>query len=304
MVKAAESPTSLMNSLGLRHRSGVAAPALRGAGGLFVPGGVIMAGPIDSLQSISAKGWVPLLTDDTGAIVLARWGDRPLYVLAEPDLMNTQGIKSLDTLGAGLAILRGLRRGDGPFIFDVTLNGFARQRSILRLLFDPPFLGVTLCLALAAILAATGRRFGPTRRAGRAIPLGAAALVDNTAALIRLAGKEHRMGGGYAELTGEIAARAVGAPRTLRGEALGAFLDRLSAQRRLPEPLSELATQARISQSAERTLAAARRLYAWRLALVAGERSGVSGTVSGTKLDPTAPTGLRQAHSQPEEAVP
>jgi len=43
------------------------------------------------------------------------------------------------------------------------------------------------------------------RRGGRAIALGKTALVDNTAALIRLAGREHRLGGRYADLTADLA---------------------------------------------------------------------------------------------------
>jgi hypothetical protein len=214
-----------------------------------------------------------VLSDEKGATILARDPKRPFYILSDPDLLNTQGIRDVRTLGTALTILRALRAGDGPVIFDVRLNGLGRERSVLRLLLEPPFLGVTLCLAAAAGLAGFQAffRFGPVRRGGRAIPLGKTALVDNTAALVRLAGREHRLGGRYAELTAELAARAVGAPRGLGGEALAAFLDRLGARRRLPRSFSDLETEARLTPTPARLVGAAEQLYRWRLGLTEEE---------------------------------
>jgi hypothetical protein len=273
LVDPSEAPKSFMGKLALRRRSGSARPVLRGVGGMFDPAAPLQVGPVDSLQSISAPGWIPLLTDDTGATILARDParppGRPLYVLADPDLLDTQGVANLDTMSTALSILHGLRAGEAAFIFDVRLNGLGKERGVMRLLFDPPFLAVTLCLAVAAALAGFQAfcRFGPPVRSGRVIPLGKTALVENTAALIRLAGREYRMGGRYADLTADLTARAVGAPRGLGGQALTAFLDRLSARRGLPDSLSELAIQARMARTSEAVEAAARRLFEWRLAL-------------------------------------
>jgi hypothetical protein len=268
-------PGSLMRVLGARHRAGAASPVLApppGTGTNPLPGAPLRPGALKSPQSIAAPGWIPVLVDETGATMLARSPRGARYVLSEPDLLNNQGIGDPATFAAGLTLLRGLRLGDGPVMFDVRLNGLGRERSVPRLLFDPPFLAVTLCLAAAAGLAGfqAFARFGPVRRGGRAIPLGKTALVDNTAALIRLAGREHRMGGRYADLTAALAARSAGAPRGLGGEALTAFLDRLSHRRGLPQPLSELAIQARMARTPEAAVAAARRLRQWRLA-VTGE---------------------------------
>ncbi len=81
-------------------------------------------------------------------------------------------------------------------IFDVTLNGYKLERNPLRLMFDPPFLAVTLCFAAALALAGlqTAFRFGPVRRPSRVFALGKEALTDNSAQLIRLAGREGRHG--------------------------------------------------------------------------------------------------------------
>jgi hypothetical protein len=105
-------------------------------------------------------------------------------------------------------------------------------------------------------------------RRGRAIALGKSALVDNTAALVRLAGLEHRLGGRYADLTADLAARAAGAPRGLGGEALAGFLDRLSVRRRFLRTFSELERDARTTADPAHLVTAAEALYRWRLDLV------------------------------------
>jgi hypothetical protein len=251
------------------RRKGVTRPVLHGLIDPFAAGATLNEGPIDAFQTLKAPGWIPVLTDETGATVLARDPKRPVFVLSDPDLLNTQGLKDLDTLSSALAILDALRLDDGPMMFDVTLNGLGKTRSVLRLLFDPPFLTVTLSLAAAALLAAWQAmiRFGALRRGGRAIAFGKTALVDNTAALINLAQREPRMGAPYAALTAEIAAKAVGAPRDLTGEALVRFLDRLGVQRGAVDTFTALETQARITQDPTRMAAIARRLYQWRLAM-------------------------------------
>jgi hypothetical protein len=151
------------------RRKGVGRPKLTGAPGTPLQGAVLTPGPIDQLQSVTTKGWTPVLTDETGQVVIARAPSSQLYVLAEPDLLNTQGLANLDTLRSAVTIIRALRTGDGPLIFDATLNGYKQERSPLRLMFDPPFLAVTLCLAGALALAGlqAAFRFGPMRRPQR-----------------------------------------------------------------------------------------------------------------------------------------
>ncbi len=268
LVDSAWTPTLVKGALVARRR-GVSRVALSGIAGPFATGSRLAEGPVDSLQTVKEPGWIPVLTDETGAVVLARDPKRPLYVLSDPDLLNTQGLKSIDTLTSAVTILRSLRAGDGPIMFDVTLNGLGKARSVLRLLFDPPFLAVTISLAAALLLAVWQAliRFGPMRHAGRTIAFGKTALVDNTAALINIAGREPHMGAPYAALTAEIAAKAVGAPRDLTGEPLTRFLDRLGVQRGATDAFSDLETRARITRDAGHMVQIARRLYKWRQAM-------------------------------------
>ena len=258
----------LLDTVSVERRSGAAArPRLIGAAGTPFEGVTLAPGPVTSFQTLKADGWTPIITDDAGKVVLAQGPSSRIFLLSDPDLVNTQGLSNLDTLGSAIALVRGLRLGDGPVIFDVSLNGYKMQRSPLRLMFDPPFLAVTLCFVAAMILAGlqSAFRFGPVRRPQRVLALGKEALTDNSAQLIRLAKREPNMAPGYIALTQKAAARAVGAPRELTGDALTRFLDRMSAQRGLTDTLTGLSAEASHVAGRAGLTALAQRLYRWRL---------------------------------------
>jgi hypothetical protein len=253
----------------VRRHQGSAPTVLAAEGEPFLYGETLATGPISDLQTFEGGTWQPVLRDQGGEAVLVKDPSRALYVLSDPDLLNNQGLRDGRAFASAVAIIEALRTGGGPVIFDVRLNGLGRERSVLRLLFDPPFLAVTLCLAAAAALAGWQAfcRFGPARRPERAVALGKAALIDNSAALIRLAGREARMGGPYADLTAELAAKAAGAPGERPGEDLAGVLDRLGAQRGAGERFSDLRRAAREARSVSDMLTAAGRLRHWRLSL-------------------------------------
>ncbi len=260
---------TLIRRAGLARRTGTTRPVLHGLGGAFPAGFQIAEGPVEQLQSIALAdwGWTPVLADETGRVILARAPYGPVYLLSDPDLFNTQGLKSLDTLAGALMLVDRLRAEAGPVIFDVTLDGLGQQRALGRLAFEPPFLSVTLCLAAAAVLAGLQavRRFGPVAPAARALALGKDALIDNTAALVRLAGREARMGGRYAALTRDLAAKAVGAPRDLSIDAQVDLLDRLGERRGATDTLARLTDLAGAAPDRARVTEVAARLFHWRL---------------------------------------
>ncbi|MBL8555327.1 MAG: hypothetical protein JNL41_13705, partial [Phenylobacterium sp.] len=101
-------------------------------------------------------------------------------------------------------------------------------------------------------------RFGQPRRKGRAIALGARALVDNSAELVRTARKEHELAPAYAALMRALVARAAG------GHAHEVrWLDDLAARRGVAPP-SELAAEAEGTKTRDDLLSFARRIYEWR----------------------------------------
>jgi len=245
----------------LVRRGGTARPVLS-----FRNGRTVEAGPLRNLQTLHGPGLEPLVTDGRGGVILARTVEPDVYILSDPDLLNTSGLKSLATARAAWALIGEIRPVDAPLVFDVSLHGFKRSRNVFALALEPPFLGGTLCAVAAALLAgiAAAVRFGPVRRPRPPYAMGKAALVENTAGLIRMARREHRMAEGYARLCRELAARAVGAPRQLEPAELDAFLDRLSAQRAAPA-FTDLTRAAREAGSLTDLMVVARGLYDWRL---------------------------------------
>lgn len=203
-----------------------------------------------------------------GALIAQLQG-QPHYIVADPDLLNNVGIADREQAEAAVQMLAALRpEGRDTMRFDLTVNGAGRARSIIRTMLEPPFLAMTLALIAAAFLAAYhgAVRFGPARRPERAIPFGKAALVENSAGLIRVAGREARLGGGYAELVRNDAARASAAPASLRGEALDAYLDRFN--RDGGPPYSVLASAVRAARTPAELVAAARALLSWKRNLI------------------------------------
>jgi hypothetical protein len=208
---------------------------------------------------------VPLLTDGKGGAVLVRYGDGPLYVLADPDLLSNAGIKDPHQAAAALALLDWLNSTGATSInFDVTLNGFGHSQSPLKLAFTPPFLAMTLVLAIVLLLVgwhALGR-FGPIRPRARAIALGKAVLVENSAKLIRRAGRETALGERYVEVIRERCVATFGVPARLKGAALDAYLDKMGA--RGGHRFSELARAAEATQDRASLVAAAQALHQWQ----------------------------------------
>jgi hypothetical protein len=217
-----------------------------------------------ALQTASgAAGFRPIIADQGGHGVLLQYGDKPFYVLTDPDLLSNKGMADERQAAAALAMLDFLNQtGAKSIAFDVTLNGLGHSPSPLRLAFDPPFLGTTLAIAAALLLAALQAltRFGPARRPERALAFGKAALIDNTAALVRKARREASLGARYAEMIRERAVTIFGVPSRLQGPAIDDYLDGLDGDGRF----SKLAEAAADAHRRDELLAAARALHQWQ----------------------------------------
>lgn len=228
----------------------------------------ITTGSIESLQTISAPNLTPVLTTTSGAILLGviRGIDqRDIYILSDPDLLNNQGIADIKNAQAGLNILKSLRAEGDPIAFDVTLNGFLRSRSLMRLAFEPPLLALTLSFVLVSALIAwrAATRDGPARRAGRKLAFGKQILADNSAALVRLAGREHTMAQRYADMVRSTIAERLGLSRD-DDAAVSSELDRVSSQKQLSKGFTPLAAKAATASNPAQALASARELQSWK----------------------------------------
>jgi hypothetical protein len=242
-----------------RHRSGGAPLRTVPA---HAPGGLRFVSPAP-LQTVAGPGVKPIVTDQAGRAVLVQFGDSPLYLLADPDLLSNRGMADRSQAAAALATIDFLNStGAKSVVVDVTLNGLGQTRSPLRLMFDPPFLAATLAIAAALLLAGLQAlaRFGPPRRPERAIAFGKAALIDNAAALVRQARREAGLGSRYAEMIREKAVTVFGVPARLRDEAITEYLDKLDGRSRF----SALASAAAGARTKEELIAAAQALHRWQ----------------------------------------
>lgn len=214
-------------------------------------------------QFITGDGLEPILTDASGRVMLAKLPNSLWFVLADPDLLNNHGAADPRRAAAALALLDFLNSTDAEAVyFDVTLNGLGAGKSPLKLMFDPPFLAVTLAIAAALLLAGLQAiaRFGVPLRPQRAIAFGKAALVDNSAALVRKARREARLGGRYADMVRERMAALLRLPPTMPADKVEQRLDSLAPG----QQFSTLAANAANAGTPESVLGAARALHQWQ----------------------------------------
>lgn len=207
----------------------------------------------------------PVITDGSGGIVLGEIDN--MYILADPDLLDNAAMKRPENAAAALAMLDWMNSTGAETIgFDVVLNGLGRTKSLLRLAFDPPILATTLTLAAMVLLIGirAAGRFGAPRPRVRAIAFGKTALVDNSALLVRKAGKTGRLGGRYAAVIRDQAMRTFGVSARLSQPEADSYLDGLGSG----ATFTALAQAAETARSESDMLAAARALHTWKREIV------------------------------------
>jgi hypothetical protein len=228
--------------------------------------------PVDAVvQTISGPNIVSYISDDDGNILLGGINRpdsdddyTPIYILSDPDVMNNLGLANPQMAYAASQILAELDTADNDAVeFDATLNGFETSNNLLKLIFEPPFLALSLCLFFAAIMAlfAGLMRFGPPLKDVRAVPPGKAALINNSADLLRLAEREYEVGARYGVVTRDLAAQSLGLPQMMSADAA---TERLDAASKDGPAFSSLADDAATARNSPDMLAAARALFRWR----------------------------------------
>jgi hypothetical protein len=222
---------------------------------------------LEQVQTI-ARG-APVLMDfgdsKQAVLVRVRGGANPVYVLSEPDLMNNHGLAHEGAARAALAMIAALRRGNGPVMLDVTLNGLGRSPSMLRALFEPPFRGATICAILAALLMAfhTLARFGAPADGEAAITRGKKALADNTAELVRIMGRESGMALRYVQMARDFALARLGA-QARKGPEQDALLAAMEKSSRSQTHYNDLVAEAVQARSSSDLIRIAARTHAWK----------------------------------------
>lgn len=226
----------------------------------------------DEIQLVRSEYLEPVLSTPAGMVVAKVPGEE-VYILSDPDLVNTVGLANFGRAELATALVDWLRydERDAPIVFDATLHGFEQARTVLQMMFDVPFLGATLVGVVVFLMFgwAGAVRFGAPEPEQRAIALGKQALTDSTAGLITMTHREPNLAPGYLTLTKREAAKAIGAPKTLSDDQLDALLDRVGPD--TGQPFTELAdAAANPATSRDDLLIKTRRLFQWRKEITHG----------------------------------
>ncbi|MFN4025146.1 MAG: hypothetical protein ACK4MQ_09945 [Hyphomonas sp.] len=235
------------------------------------PFGALPVTPDVRLQLIQSRSLETIAGTESGALI-AYDPTRGIYLLSDPDMINTFGLARIDNALFATRMVDYLRTSENePVIFDATLHGFQRSENLLKMLFSVPFLGATLVALASALLLgwAAVVRFGPPAREARAIALGKQALADNSAGLVTMARREVRMAPGYAGLIRRRLAQALGLPRGTPESQLTDMFDRLGPAEKDGPVFSELEAGLKgQTHSRDDLVQKAREMHHWRREII------------------------------------
>ncbi|MEM6535696.1 MAG: DUF4350 domain-containing protein [Pseudomonadota bacterium] len=240
---------------------------LRNPGALETPFG-LEAPDFDHVMQVIESDSLETVIGGPGGDLMVKLPGREIYILADPDVVNTFGLAERANARFALNMMRWIVPWDGaPITIDATLHGFERSENLLRAIFDIPFIGATLmALATAGLIGwAAFIRFGPPERETRVLAFGKKALADNSAGLIAMARREGHMAPGYLRLTRRRLVRELGLPKTISDEELQRTLDAMAKQQGLDGRWHALSTPLeRRAESREEIRDKASALWQWR----------------------------------------
>lgn len=203
--------------------------------------------------------------------VVARLPETKIYVVSDPDLLNTAGLARQGHALLVHELLVG-RLDPQAFVIDEVLHGYGRSESIWNALLELPLICLTLHLAalLALALWATTSRFGRPLTPPSRLPPGKLTLVENTARLLALAERGRYAVQRYLRLTVRRAARSAGIPQSTLDQQVRR-LAALGRRRGVSEDLEKLAREVDAlppGAPPRRALELSRALYRWRKELL------------------------------------
>lgn len=242
------------------------APFPLGAGPALDNPQTLVPGNLD-LESI-------VMDEAGGGLLVAAFPATNLYLLADPDLLNTMGLGRGDN---AVVLYRTLVDGLGAtgLVVDEVVHGFKKAASIWAELVTFPLVLLTahLLALLALALWAAMARFGAPRPFPPRVAPGSGTLIDNTATLLGLGGYTGHAIREYWRSTLRALTRAFAVPRPATGGELEA-LQRLATQRGLSEDVADLAARVATIRhkkgDARRALALARRIHRFREEMLDG----------------------------------
>jgi hypothetical protein len=222
-------------------------------------------------------GLLPIVV--CGGGLLIAWqaaGSSAVVVIADPDLLNNQGLGRVGHAALIHDLLARRLRARGV-VFDETLHGFRRGTGLLALALGPPLLPATLQMVLlfALVVWSGAGRFGKPLPPAAGLGAGKEVLLANTADLLTLGGHAGDSLARYYRLTLRAVAGSLFLPPDLPEPELLARLEDLAATRRVTRRIGPLARRVRhlperAPAAAGRAVALAHQLYLWRLEMTDG----------------------------------
>lgn len=180
----------------------------------------------DIVQVISSGNIEPILTIEEGTL-FGRLQGTDTYILSDPELANTHGLSHIENVKLWIDIIDEVTgEGDVKLIFDTTLHGFETSRSLLRLLFEPPFLGATLAAFVTALLLgwAAFVRFGTPPELAPPVATGRKSLIESTTGLFDATSREATLSSEYSDLSERMLLEELGYPPDLPKDVRDATL--------------------------------------------------------------------------------
>ena len=193
---------------------------------------------IENLQWLKGENLLDIYRIKAGP-VLVKIENTDIYILSDPDFMNTMGIDSKSRARFAVdmidTVIADAGADSGRVDFDLTFHGFGGKTNIIKVLTQPPFLAATLCLLAAGGLIAwqAFSRFGDPLKVKRDYALGKFSLANNAARFIRIAGREPKMAKDYIHLVRKQVVKELNLEGR-RPKDIDTILDRREASLSLP----------------------------------------------------------------------
>lgn len=189
---------------------------------------------IDDMQVIHSTTMTPVIGAPGGGILLGRLsvGMATIWVLADPDLIETHGLGRGDNAAVILWMVRRALPAGGKVIIDEVEHGFLQETNLLRSLLRPPFITATVAfwLTVLGLFLAGMFRFGSAQKLAAGLPAGKLTLINNAAALLASGDRQRALTDRYLHVIFAELAQRLGQTKPLDDTALVAWLDR-QAQR-------------------------------------------------------------------------
>jgi len=249
-------------------------------GAAFYPSRFAASPNLPIPQLIRSRRLQPLIESPDGmlaGVMIVR--GRRILVVADPDVFSNHGLGRGDNARIAVGLVNGLRPSGGtrgPIVFDTALQGVEKKPSLVRSLFELPFVVGTAggIAALIILLWAGAARFGAPRRARPPFAPGKLTLIENGTRLLRFGGHQREILDRYRRAVLAVVAARMHAPLG-DGPARAQWLDRVGAARGTAERWSAL--DAHVDDVVgdkkapdRRLVEAARRLERWKREMVDG----------------------------------